>query len=75
MVVPNGPLSQYVLLFGSRKLSGSPSVRCGSTTVAGLKTSLPPTYVGVGVPPGAPPPEPGGVTLATGALLVAKVPL
>ena len=32
-------------------------------------------YFGVGVPPGAPVPEPGAVTLTTGALLVEKVPL
>ena len=38
--------------------------------------SLPATYVGVGVPPAPPVPEPGVVsTCVTGTLLVAKVPV
>src|SRR6266545_3115585 len=69
--VPHGPDSQKPV--PSMKFNGSPSVRCASITVAGLKTSLPATRlvaVAVPVPPSV---EPG--TPITGALLVAYVPV
>jgi hypothetical protein len=47
------------LPFLSNQLSGSPSVRCASTTVPGLNWSLPVTRVIVGGPTSPPGNEPG----------------
>jgi hypothetical protein len=71
VLVPQGPDSQKPV--PSMKLSGSPSVRCASITVAGLNTSFPWIRFGVGVRPEPPSVEPG--TPTTGALLVAYVPV
>ena len=50
--MPNGPLSQYEPS-GAKKLTGSPSVRCGSTIVSGEKRRLPGTKLPFGVPASA----------------------
>src|SRR5437868_12388345 len=58
VVVPQGPYSQ-MLPFWSKWSSGSPSVRCASTTVALLNCSLPATRLIVGGPNSPPASEPG----------------
>src|ERR1041384_4831277 len=58
VVVPQGPDSQ-MFPFWSKWVSGSPSVRCASTTVALLKLSLPGTRLIVGGP-NSPPASDGG---------------
>src|SRR2546423_8784016 len=63
VVVPHGPDS-HQLPWASRKSSGSPSVRCASTTVDGPNTALQRVYAGVGVIPFEPGIEPGGSGVA-----------
>src|SRR3954447_12717742 len=58
VVVPQGPDSQ-MFPFASKWLSGSPSVRCASTTVASENWSLPVTRLIVGGPNSPPASEPG----------------
>src|SRR5919198_5160044 len=58
VVVPQGPDSQR-FPFMSNQSRGSPSVRCASTTVAGLKRSLPVVRLIVGGPTSGPGREPG----------------
>ncbi len=68
VVVPQGPDSQRLPLL-SKKSSGSPSVRWASTTVAGLKRSLPVVRVIVGGPTSLPRSEPG---MSTGGPFVTE---
>src|SRR5581483_2076499 len=49
VVKPHGPDSQ-IPPSGSTTCSGSPSVRCASTTVAGANVAFHVAYVGIGVP-------------------------
>src|SRR5919197_6142626 len=58
VVVPHGPDSQ-MLPFWSKWSSGSPSVRCASTTVALLNRSFPATRLIVGGPNSSPASEDG----------------
>src|ERR671930_1106165 len=66
VVVPHGPDSQMLPLW-SKWSSGSPSVRCASTTVALLKLSFPATRLIVGGPNSPPASEAG---IPTGGPLV-----
>src|SRR5919201_6020356 len=72
VVVPQGPDSQ-MFPFWSKWASGSPSVRCASTTVALLKFSLPVTRLIVGGPNSPPASEPG--TPTGGPLVTDQAPV
>ena len=72
VVVPHGPDSQTEPSLPKWE-SGSPSVRCGSTTVAVLNASLPATRLIVGGPNSPPASEPG--TPTGGPFVTAQEPV
>jgi len=73
VVKPHGPHSQR-RPSASAVTSGSPSVRCGSTTVAGANLASHAEYDGIGVTVIGFVVEPGGVAPGSGSSVIVTVP-